>query len=71
MTNSSDIIPQVAESSSDGRAAAVVGMTRMRAYTPVKILVSTVNRKILTNAWLQKGPISAFRGLANCGCSEE
>ncbi len=65
MTISTDMIPQMAESSSDGRN------DQNETHTPVNILVSTVNRKILTNAWLQKGPISSFRRLASCGCPEE
>ena len=34
----------------------MVRSTRMRAYTLVNTLVSTINRTILTKAWLLNGP---------------
>jgi hypothetical protein len=48
----------------------MVKSIRMRAHTLVNTLVSTVNRTILTNAWLLNGPNSVFR-LVSCRCHEE
>jgi hypothetical protein len=43
----------------------------MSAHALVIMLVSIVNRTILTRAWLHQGPLSAFRRLVNCGCPGE
>ena len=43
----------------------------MSVHALVIMLVSIVNRTILTSALLHQGPVSAFRRLVNCGCPEE
>ena len=43
----------------------------MSAYALVIMLVSIVNRTILTRALSHHSALSAFRRLVNCGCPEE